>query len=169
MDALLTTLGFFVLTGLFVFLHMRREERPSSLSTVRMVTRPCPRCKHAVPSESTFCPGCGVPQQIYEVVSAPAAAAGGADGGVRPHALVRADMCVGCGTCVAACPEPGAIALRDKIAVVDQALCLGHGQCAAACPVGAIALATGAAVHRVEVPELGPDFQSNVPGVYIVG
>jgi putative YpdA family bacillithiol system oxidoreductase len=78
-------------------------------------------------------------------------------------------MCVGCGTCVAACPEPGAIALQGKLAVVEQTLCVGHGQCASACPVGAILLTTGAAVHRVEVPEIGSDFQTNIPGIYIVG
>jgi thioredoxin reductase/NAD-dependent dihydropyrimidine dehydrogenase PreA subunit len=89
--------------------------------------------------------------------------------GATLHATVRADMCVGCGTCAAACPEPGAITLQNKLAVVARDLCLGHGQCAQACPVGAIALSSGAAVQRVEVPELGSDFQSNLPGLYVVG
>jgi thioredoxin reductase len=38
-----------------------------------------------------------------------------------------------------------------------------------ACPVGGIVISTGAAVHRVEVPLVGVTFQSNVPGIYIVG
>ena len=78
-------------------------------------------------------------------------------------------MCVGCGTCAAACPEPGAITLQGKLATVDQELCKGHGECVAACPVGAIVLASGEASHRVEVPQLDQDFQTNVPGIYIVG
>jgi ferredoxin len=111
-----------------------------------------------------------MPLQIFEVVSAApidetaSTAAAGA-----PHAVVRADMCVGCGTCVSVCPEPGAIRLEGKLAVIERPKCLGHGKCAEACPVGAIALATGDAVHRVEVPMVHPDFQSNVRGIYIVG
>ena len=67
------------------------------------------------------------------------------------------------------CPEPGAIQLRGKLAVVDRILCMGHGKCAEACPVGAIVVTTGAAVHRVEVPLLDANFQTTVPGLYIVG
>ncbi len=70
--------------------------------------RPCPRCNAPVPVGSTFCPGCGVPQQMFELVAAPTSVEGAAAAGVL-KALVRADMCVGCGTCVASCPEPGAI------------------------------------------------------------
>ncbi|HEX5634716.1 MAG TPA: NAD(P)-binding domain-containing protein, partial [Gemmatimonadales bacterium] len=72
-------------------------------------------------------------------------------------------------TCVAACPESGAIELRGKLAVVNLDACKGHGDCAAACPVGAIAVAAGAAAHRVEVPQLDVNFEANVPGVYVVG
>jgi thioredoxin reductase/ferredoxin len=85
------------------------------------------------------------------------------------RALVRGDMCVGCGTCVAACPETGAIALHGKLAVVDSALCKGHGECVAACPVGAISVNAGTAANRVMVPELDASFQSNVRGLFIVG
>ena len=152
MEALYTTLGFFALTAVSIWLHLRKGGGGAGTPAPRAApSRPCPRCKAAVPGGATFCPGCGVPQQIYEVVAAPAAAPStGAEG--RLHAVVRADMCVGCGTCVAACPEPGAITLAGKLAVVDQGLCMGHSECASACPVGAILLTTGAAVHRVEVP-----------------
>lgn len=167
MAMLLTTLGLLMLTAFFVRGHLRRTELAPVAPSVP-AGPPCPRCGAAVPAGGTFCPGCGVPQQIYEVVAAPAARSDGAPGGAI-HAVVRADMCVGCGTCAAACPEPGAIAVRAKLAVVEPSLCVGHGQCAEACPVGAIVLTSGAAVHRVEVPELGPDFQTSVPGIYIVG
>lgn len=96
----------------------------------------------------------------------PAAAGGREDDAV--HAIVRADVCVGCGACVPACPETGAIRMEGKLAVVDAKRCAGHGRCADACPVGGILLATGA-VHRVEVPDVRADFRTNVPGVYVVG
>lgn len=169
METLLTTLGFFTLTGWFVYHHVRRMA--PAMAPRPAPGRPCPRCRHPVPADSIFCPECGVPQQIYEVVSAPEAEAEtGVEGSIdRPHAVVRADLCVGCGTCVAACPEPNALAIRGKLAVVDRAFCVGHAECIAACPVSAIMLATGSAVHRVEVPQIGSDFQTNVPGIYIVG
>jgi putative YpdA family bacillithiol system oxidoreductase len=168
METFLTSLGFFTITGWFVYHHIRRMA-PAMAAHRPAPGRPCPRCRHSVPRDSIFCPECGVPQQIYEVVAAPAAEAD-VEGSIgRPHAVVRADMCVGCGTCVAACPEPNALAIRGKLAVVDQAACVGHAECIAACPVGAILLATGSAVHRVEVPLIGSDFQTNVPGIYIVG
>jgi thioredoxin reductase/NAD-dependent dihydropyrimidine dehydrogenase PreA subunit len=83
--------------------------------------------------------------------------------------MVRADLCAGCATCVAACPEANAIRVEAKIAIVDLAYCVGHGDCAAACPVGAIALSTGSAVQRVEVPQVNAHFETTVPGVYVVG
>jgi putative YpdA family bacillithiol system oxidoreductase len=106
--------------------------------------------------------------QVFEMIRAPVAKGAEEQTG-DPKALVRADMCVGCGTCVAACPEPGAITLRGKLAVVDDALCKGHGECVRGCPVGAILVTRGAAVNRVTVPLLDENFQTNVPGLYIVG
>jgi thioredoxin reductase/ferredoxin len=167
METLLTTTGFLALTALSVWLHLRRtgSERPEACEA----THPCPRCRSPVVAGSARCPACGVPQQVYELVSTPAVEGEAQLGSARAHALVRADLCVGCGTCVAACPEAGAITLEHKRATVHRQLCVGHGECVGACPVGAILLATGEAVHRVEVPEIGADFQSNVPGIYIVG
>ena len=170
MEMLLTTAGFLALTALFVWGHLRRQACAAKQAprATALPTNPCPRCQGAVPQDATFCPVCGVPQQVYEVVTAAQSVGAPAAGG-RLHAVVRADVCAGCGTCVAACPETGAIALKGKVAVVDTAHCVGHGDCAAACPVGAIVVTAGAAVHRVEVPQLDGDFQANVPGIYVVG
>ncbi|MBL0178384.1 MAG: 4Fe-4S dicluster domain-containing protein [Gemmatimonadetes bacterium] len=129
----------------------------------------CPRCGTALHVGAMRCRQCGAPQQAYELVSAPVV-----EGELRgreraPKAMVRADVCVGCGTCVDACPEPGAITMHKKLAVVDDALCKGHGECVAACPVGGILVTTGAAVNRVSVPLVNANFESNLPGLYIVG
>jgi thioredoxin reductase len=85
------------------------------------------------------------------------------------HAVVRTDSCVGCGACVGVCPETGAIRLEGKVAVVERSLCRGHGECVRACPVGGIFLSTGAAVQRIEVPYVGAHFETNVPGLFVVG
>ncbi|HKW14078.1 MAG TPA: NAD(P)-binding domain-containing protein [Candidatus Krumholzibacteria bacterium] len=160
----LTTIVFIALTAAFMRWHLRRRGADAS-------TASCPRCKAAVPAGAARCPRCQIPMQLYEVVAAKTvvdedtANASGA----RPHAVVRADLCVGCGACVPACPEPGAIRMVGKLATVEKSLCKGHGKCVEACPVGGIVLATGASVHRVEVPLVDTDFESNVPGVYVVG
>ena len=166
MAMLLTTLGFLVLTMTAVWRHVRTSQRGAPPAPKPL---PCPRCKAPVPAGAALCPACDAPQQVYEMYRAPIAQGAAAGGGGAPKALVRGDMCVGCGTCVASCPEPGAITLRGKLAVVDDALCKGHGECVRGCPVGAILVTTGAAVNRVTVPLLDEHFQTNVPGLYIVG
>lgn len=172
MSMLLTTVAFLVLTALFVLRHLKESGTPHDGARPAMPQKstPCPRCSAAVPSGSAFCPGCGIPQQVFEVVAASAVPEGaGESTGRAMHAQVRGDLCVGCGTCVDACPEPGAIALHGKLAVVDIGLCKGHGECVGACPIGAIAMSTGASVTRVTVPQVDANFETNVPGLYIVG
>lgn len=163
MAMLITTLIFIVITALFIRSHMKHRGGDAK-------SAPCPRCRKRVPHGAARCPSCGVPMQVYEVVAAGAVAEEvGRGGGVRPHAVVRADLCVGCAACVPVCPEPGAIRMVGKLATVNTALCQGHGKCVEACPVGGIVLATGASVHRVEVPQVNAAFESTMPGVYVVG
>lgn len=52
-------------------------------------------------------------------------------------AKVDKETCVGCGTCVDACPE-AAIELVDEIAVVDEDRCQECGDCVEACPTESI-------------------------------
>lgn len=166
MEMLLTTLAFVALTALFAWWHVRR----SSTGATARDLRPCPRCRARFETGAAFCPGCGVPLQVYELLSAPVVDnAVPIETDVKPRPIIHTDLCVGCGTCVAACPEPGALRLEDHHSVVDLDLCQRHGTCAAVCPMNAIVMAAGAAVQRVEVPELDANFQSNVPGLYVVG
>ncbi len=157
-----TLLGFALVSGVAMWWHLRTTARQGTPRSA------CPRCDATVPPGALFCRRCRAPMQAFELVRAPTAAGEVAAAG-DPRALVRADMCVGCGTCVAACPEPGALTLRGKLAVVDDARCQGHGECVAACPVGAILVTTGAAVNRVTVPQVDANFETNLPGLYIVG
>jgi len=172
MSTLIMVIAFALVTAVVVGLYLRK-------SSTEEATRPCPRCHAPVAMDRRRCPHCNVPMQAFEVTTArivtnntPAPTANdNGDGAAaeKVHAIVRADACVGCGTCVPACPIEGAIRLEGKLAVVDKNLCDGLGKCAEACPVGGIILGTGGSVHRVEVPDVAPDFQSNVPGLYLAG
>jgi ferredoxin len=52
-------------------------------------------------------------------------------------AVVKPEICEGCGACVDTCPS-GAIELKDGKAVVDAELCGDCGACVDACPTQAI-------------------------------
>lgn len=166
---MLITLGFFALvTAISIYFHMRGG-RPAA--TAKRPGPLCPRCHAPLETGATHCAACGVPLQALELVTAPIASETEAtlEATTALHAMVRADVCVGCGACVPVCPEPGAIRLEGKLAMVDTARCKGHGECVTACPVGGILLTAGDAVQRIETPELDVHFQSNVPGLYVVG
>ncbi len=46
---------------------------------------------------------------------------------------ITTDDCVGCGSCVDACPED-ALELKDEVAVVDADACVDCGTCVDECP-----------------------------------
>ena len=89
------------------------------------------------------------------------------------HPVFNPNKCIGCASCVAACPEGNThkvIGLINKKAhLINPTHCIGHGACARACPVGAITLVFGTATRGIDIPNLSEDFQSNVPGIYIAG
>ena len=89
------------------------------------------------------------------------------------HPKIDPKICIGCGACVAACPEmPGYQVLglvRQKAELISPTDCIGHGACKTACPVGAISLVFGSAERGVDIPNVDPDFQTNVRGIYIAG
>ena len=86
------------------------------------------------------------------------------------HPIIDPQLCIGCGACVRACPEGQILGLiGGKAELLEPANCIGHGACAAACPMDAISLVFGTAERGVDIPHVGPDFQTNVPGIFIAG
>ncbi|HEX5066483.1 MAG TPA: NAD(P)-binding domain-containing protein [Myxococcota bacterium] len=89
---------------------------------------------------------------------------------VSLHPRIDASRCIGCATCVAACPEEEVLGLvRGKAVLVNPADCIGHGACQEACPTDAIELVLGSETRGVDIPVLGADFQTNVPGLFVAG
>jgi thioredoxin reductase (NADPH) len=92
---------------------------------------------------------------------------------VSLHPLIDPLKCIGCGSCIKACPEQSGHhvlgLIQGKVQLVSPTECIGHGACRAACPVGAIELVFGSATRGVDLPRVEPWFETNVPGVFIAG
>ncbi len=86
------------------------------------------------------------------------------------HPVIDPARCLGCGACARACPEGDVLGLvNGKAELLAAAECIGHGACRTACPVGAITLVFGTETRGVDIPNVGPDFQTNIPGIFIAG
>lgn len=89
------------------------------------------------------------------------------------HPEIDHKLCIGCTNCVAACPEQGSHQvlgmIRKKAHLVGPTNCIGHGACKAVCPVNAITLVFGTSTRGIDIPLVNPDFQTNVPGIFIAG
>jgi len=94
----------------------------------------------------------------------------GVDEPVSLHPVVNPERCIGTGSCVSVCPEGDVLMLRDGVArTIAPGRCIGHGACERSCPVEAIQLVFGTAKRGVELPRIKPNFETNVPGLFIVG
>jgi thioredoxin reductase (NADPH) len=89
------------------------------------------------------------------------------------HPVIDPARCIGCGSCLKACPEQehhavlGIIGGRAEL--VNPGDCIGHGACKVVCPVEAITLVFGSERRGVDIPLVTPNFESTVPGIYIAG
>lgn len=90
--------------------------------------------------------------------------------GKKLHPAIVTSICVGCSTCVLSCKSAGALYLiNGKSTLVDPFACKSHGECAKQCPTGALQLVEYGRRLKVKIPETGDHYQSNIPGIYIVG
>ncbi len=79
--------------------------------------------------------------------------------------------CIGCGTCVSACPEEGVLeVIHGQAQVVFGSRCVGHGRCASECPVGAVALTLADRETRQDIPALTAELEAiGQPGLFLAG
>jgi thioredoxin reductase/NAD-dependent dihydropyrimidine dehydrogenase PreA subunit len=85
------------------------------------------------------------------------------------HPVVDLSLCMGSGACVRSCPEKALGVINGKGVLINPSHCIGHGACAPACPVGAIKLVFGTAKRGMEIPMVHPNFETNIPGLFIAG
>ena len=85
------------------------------------------------------------------------------------HPVIDTELCIGSGSCVRACPEGALGLIAGKAVLTNPSACIGHGACHAACPVDGITLVFGTERRGIDIPDVRPNFESNVPGVFIAG
>lgn len=85
------------------------------------------------------------------------------------HPVINPALCIGCASCIPACPEHALGIVGGKAVLVAPTKCIGHGACATACPIGGIQLVFGTEKRGMDIPQVNPQFETNVPGIFIAG
>lgn len=162
---------FFVRGYLKKLTAQKSAPRPATSAAAQKpgVMFPCPRCAKKIPEGTSFCPHCGAALAMWNVHRAKTQTSGEGPTG-KPKPVINATLCVGCGTCISACPEDGALELvNGKAILAHPERCTGHAKCAEVCPTQALSLAYGGVLQRLRVPLVKENFETNVPGLFIVG
>ncbi|MFB3813536.1 MAG: NAD(P)-binding domain-containing protein [Terriglobales bacterium] len=174
MDTLFAFLLAGVVTLFFVRGYLKKltaQRSGQTQSAAPKRERPCPRCGKNIEQGVSFCAYCGAALAMWTIHSAPTqepAAAGAPQG--KPKPVINASLCIGCGSCVHACPETGTLELSaGKAILAHPERCTGHAKCADVCPTQAIALSFGGVLQTMRVPLVKENFETNIPGIYIVG
>lgn len=90
-----------------------------------------------------------------------------------PHPVIFPERCIGCQSCVDACPHD-VLAIVDGVAsAIAPDLCMEDTACQAECPVNpkaCIVINTSKEVRSLPTPSRdGSTFETNVPGCFIIG
>jgi thioredoxin reductase/ferredoxin len=85
------------------------------------------------------------------------------------HPVIDPSRCLNSRACVAACPEKAIGIVDGKARLVNAGACIGHGACMTACPHGAIRLVFGTSRRGMDIPFVKPNFETNVPSLFIAG
>jgi thioredoxin reductase len=94
----------------------------------------------------------------------------GIDRPTGQYPWVDSMACIGCGSCVLACPEEDVLGVVGGVATVVNGLrCVGHARCEIACPVGAITVGLGDVKARADVPLMDASNETSVPGIFVAG
>src|SRR5246500_1513349 len=92
------------------------------------------------------------------------------EGPKAQHPHIDNNYCIGCATCTSVCPEGDVLAMiGGKAVIVNGHKCIGHGLCADACPVGAITMVMAAPGMNADMPQLTPEYETTIPGMFIIG
>jgi putative YpdA family bacillithiol system oxidoreductase len=147
-----------------------RAAGPAPAAGAAEKSQPCPRCSERIVAGASFCPRCGAPLALWKIHSAAVTAPAAEATRQKVQPVINASLCVGCGSCVHACPETGTLELvGGKAILAHPERCTAHAKCAEACPTQAIALASGGVLQTLRVPQIGANFETNLSGLFIVG
>lgn len=92
------------------------------------------------------------------------------DGPKAQHPKIDSNSCIGCGSCVLACPEGDVLAVvGGKATIINGHKCIGHGLCADECPVGAITMVMAKPSSGEDSPIVSPEFETSIENLFLVG
>ncbi|MDX2033730.1 MAG: NAD(P)-binding domain-containing protein [Blastocatellia bacterium] len=89
-----------------------------------------------------------------------------------PHPVINVATCIGCHACVDACPHDVLAIVNGKAAPVALEQCMEDTSCQVECPTvpkSCIVVNTTKPIPERKVPNRNPRFETNVPGVYLIG